>query len=86
LTKAFLKVDELNLAKMKTPCLWIFGGNDVSIPVKRSIAILDSLRSKSNLPLEMKIFKDADHGLYNTSTQRNEDFVTVMIDWIKLKL
>jgi len=74
------------IAKMKTPSLWIFGGKDVSIPVKRSIAILDSLRSKSNLPLEIKIFKDADHGLYNVSAQRHEPFVTEMIGWIKLKL
>ena len=71
---------------MKTPSLWIFGDKDVSIPVIRSIAILDTVRSKNSLPLEMKIFKDADHGLVNESTQRKEDYVTVMIDWIKLKL
>jgi dipeptidyl aminopeptidase/acylaminoacyl peptidase len=74
------------IAKMKTPSLWIFGDKDVSIPVKRSIAILDSVWSKNSLPLEMKIFEDADHGLYNASTQRKEDYVTVVIDWINLKL
>jgi uncharacterized protein len=74
------------IARMKTPSLWIFGDKDVSIPVKRSITILDSIKLKSNLPLEMKIFKNADHGLYNASTHRPEDFVTVMIDWIKSKL
>jgi dipeptidyl aminopeptidase/acylaminoacyl peptidase len=74
------------IVKMKSPSLWIFGDKDVSIPVKRSIAILDSLRSKNNLPLEMKIFKDADHGLYNVTTHHPEDYITVMIDWVKSKL
>lgn len=73
------------IARMKTPSLWIFGDRDVSIPVKRSIAILDSLRSKSNVPLEMKIFEGADHSLYNASTQRHEDIVTVIVEWVKSK-
>lgn len=74
------------IAKMKTPSLWLFGDRDVSIPVKRSVAILDSIRSNDRLPLEMKVFKDADHALYNVSTQRHEDIVTVILDWIKTKL
>jgi dipeptidyl aminopeptidase/acylaminoacyl peptidase len=74
------------IVKMKTPSLWLFGDKDVSIPVKRSIAILDSLRSKSKLPLELRIFQNADHGLYNVSTHRSEDFVTVITDWIKTHL
>jgi dipeptidyl aminopeptidase/acylaminoacyl peptidase len=74
------------IAKMKTPSLWIFGDKDVSIPVKRSVAILDSIRSKNDLPLEMKIFEDADHGLYNATAQKKEDYVTGMIEWIKSKL
>jgi uncharacterized protein len=71
------------IEKMTNPSLWIFGGRDVSIPVKKCIALLGSLKKSKNLPMEMKLYPDADHGLYNSQLQRREDHVTFIIDWIK---
>lgn len=71
------------VAKMKQPSLWIFGAKDVSIPVKECIARLDSIKKASMLPVTMKIYPGADHGIYNTSTKKPEDFVPAIIDWLK---
>jgi hypothetical protein len=68
--------------KMKAPSLWIFGGNDVSIPVKKSIHILDSIKLSRHLPIEMKLYPDVDHGLYNIKTRRREDYVSLIVRWI----
>ncbi len=71
------------IGKMKRPSLWVFGGKDVSIPVKRSIHLIDSIRILHQLPLDMKLYPEADHGLYNKTQQRREDHVKFIIEWIK---
>ncbi len=71
------------IKKMHPPSLWIFGGKDVSIPVKRSIQLLDSIKESHHLPLEMKLYPDADHGLFNPSTRKREDHVNWIIEWIR---
>lgn len=71
---------------MRRPSLWLFGGKDVSIPIKRSLELFDSLQIKANPYLEMKFFPEADHGLYNHSTHRREDYIADIVDWIKTKL
>lgn len=70
------------IKKMKSPSLWLFGGKDVSIPVKQSIHLIDSIRILYQLPLDMKLYPDADHGLYNKTQQRREDHVKLIIEWI----
>jgi uncharacterized protein len=69
--------------KMKTPSLWLFGGKDVSIPIKRSIHLLDSVKTSQHLPVEMKLYPDADHGLYNTGVGKREDHVELIVQWIR---
>jgi uncharacterized protein len=72
------------IKKMKNPSLWIFGGKDVSIPVKRSIHIFDSIKRTHHLPLTMKLYPYADHGLYHDGTK--EDYVSLVVQWIKSHL
>lgn len=69
------------IQKMKTPSLWIFGGKDVSIPVKRSIHLFDSIKQSKQTLLDIKLYPDADHGLYNTG--KREDYVSYIVQWIK---
>lgn len=68
---------------MKQPSFWIFGGKDISIPVKECIARLDSVKKASGMPIEMKIYPDADHGIYNQSTQQFEPYLPVVIAWLR---
>jgi uncharacterized protein len=69
------------VSKMKSPSLWIFGGRDVSIPVKRSVHLFDSLKRLQSIPLTMKLYPYADHGLYHDGSR--EDYVNLIIRWIK---
>jgi dipeptidyl aminopeptidase/acylaminoacyl peptidase len=71
------------IGKMKKPSLWLFGSNDVSIPVKKCIHLLDSIKSSHVLPLEMNVYPDSDHGLYNAVTRMREDYVNFIIQWIR---
>lgn len=70
------------IEKMNRPSLWLFGDKDISIPVKRCIVLLDSVKRTKQLPLEMKLYPGADHGLYNAALRRREDHVNFIIDWI----
>jgi hypothetical protein len=74
------------IEKMRSPSLWFFGGKDLSIPVKKSIYILDSLMKKRKLPLVVKIYPEADHSLYNSSTKTWEAYVRTIIEWIKTEM
>jgi dienelactone hydrolase len=70
------------VAKLTRPSLWIFGGKDVSIPVKKCVARLDSAKTAARIPSDIRIYPDADHGIYNRSKNRWEDFVTFTIEWL----
>lgn len=69
------------IKKMTKPSLWIFGGKDVSIPIKRSIHLFDSIKSSQQIPLAMKLYPDADHGISHDG--RKEDYVNLIVQWIK---
>lgn len=69
------------ISKMKSPSLWIFGGRDVSIPVKRSLHLFDSIKRLRSIPLTMKLYPHADHGLNHDGSK--EDYVNLIVRWIK---
>jgi hypothetical protein len=70
------------VAEMKRPSIWIFGGKDVSIPVKECIQRLDSVKRLNTLPAEIKLYPDGDHGLFNRDRGMREDFVSYVIEWL----
>ena len=70
------------IVRMSNPSLWIFGGKDVSIPVKRCIARLDSVKNAGGLPVDVRIYPEADHGVYNQQLGRLEDYVTAIVEWL----
>lgn len=69
--------------KMTKPSFWIFGGKDVSIPVKECIVRLEAIRKAKKLPIEMKIYPNADHGIFNSSTRQMENYVTEITTWLQ---
>jgi dipeptidyl aminopeptidase/acylaminoacyl peptidase len=71
------------VSKMKKPSLWIFGGKDISIPVKRCIARLDSVKRAARVPVDMKIYPEGDHGIYNQLARRMEDYTSAIIQWLR---
>jgi uncharacterized protein len=72
-----------NVKTMNKPSLWIFGGKDVSIPIKRTIELLDSTKTAQHLPVEMVLFPNADHGIFNISTRTLENYYDPMLSWLK---
>jgi len=50
------------LARLRTPTLWLFGDWDNSIPVDASVRVLDTLRSLGS-PVTIRRFAEANHGL-----------------------
>lgn len=71
------------VSRMKKPSLWLFGGKDISIPVKKCIGRLDSVKSAARIPVTMKIYPEGDHGIFNHTTNQMENYVPVIIEWLK---
>lgn len=71
-----------NIEMMHKPSLWIFGGKDVSIPIKRTLDLLDSVRSDHKLPIEIKLYPNANHGIFNANTGKFENYIPPMIEWL----
>lgn len=67
-----------SLAKLEIPGLWIFGGNDGSVPVDLSMQRLRRLR-KSGQPFDYVMFSSLGHN------NMPETFATA-IDWIKRRV
>ena len=74
------------IKRMKAPSLWVFGGKDVSIPIKKTISILKKLKEEEKLPLEIKLYPEGDHGIFNRSLNKNEGHVEFVTEWIKAGL
>lgn len=47
---------------LSTPSLWIFGGEDSSMPTETSIRELEALQGKGR-PIEVRVFPEAEHGI-----------------------
>lgn len=69
-----------NIKMMRNPSLWIFGGKDVSIPIKRTLELLDSVRSDQKLPIEIKLYPNANHGIFNVNTGMIENYIPLMLE------
>ena len=51
----------LILAGLSIPTFWIFGSEDTSVPVTKSLAVLDGLRAPSHSAATYRVFAGADH-------------------------
>ena len=81
------------LENLKTPQLWILGGQDRDAPAAETLRRLNSLR-QAGRPLSVTVFPDADHGMYEfetlpdgerVSTRQPEEYFSLMADFIKAK-
>jgi len=70
-------VDALN--SLSIHGLWLFGGEDVQVPVQLSIDHLDQLKSEGKL-YEYRLFPGLGH---NTSFLKSEEPTALAIQWIK---
>jgi uncharacterized protein len=69
------------IERMSTPGLWLFGGEDKSIPTDRSVQILSRLK-RAGKDFTIVVFPDAGHGLVDDVPSAPEAPAT-LVDWIK---
>jgi dienelactone hydrolase len=79
------------VAALSTPSLWIFGGQDSSMPTDWSVAELKNLQERGK-PVEYVVYPDADHGILRFTDDANGERHTLgyestyfqrQIDWLK---
>ncbi len=51
------------LIKMKQPSLWIYGADDISVPVPESVKILNDIKPKYNLDIEYHVYENVGHAV-----------------------
>jgi pimeloyl-ACP methyl ester carboxylesterase len=73
-----------------TPSLWIFGGEDDSMPTAWTVEKLEELRAKGR-PIELFVFPEADHGILRFEETAGERkrlghepaYLPMMVDWLR---
>jgi len=74
-----------------TPSLWLFGGNDHSIPTEWSVEKLKALQQKGS-PIFIKIYPGADHGMLRVQYDKNGEgtilrvepgYLSDQVEWLK---
>lgn len=69
-----------SLRNLSIPGLWLFGGQDASIPVDLSISRLEELKRNGKRQFEYQIFPNEGHNL--ADSPRQESF-QAMVKWLK---
>ena len=70
------------LGRLTKPSLWIFGKEDESIPVDRSIQLLKQVRDKFSLPIQIQVVPGVNHSM-RSKDGKVADYVTQILNWIK---
>lgn len=72
---------------LDTPSLWIFGGEDSSMPTGDSIDILEDLRQRGR-PVEIEVFPDAEHGilLYEGESTADREYLGYAPGYLDLQV
>jgi pimeloyl-ACP methyl ester carboxylesterase len=78
------------VASLDIPSLWIFGGEDSSMPTQWSIDALEALRAEGR-PIEIEVFADAEHGILLFDESDGErtllgyapGYLAKQVDWIR---
>ncbi len=64
------------------PSLWVFGDQDQSIPVERSVQLLEAARNSLQLPIQIQVIPGVNHSLMSKDG-KYADYVGYILDWIK---
>jgi pimeloyl-ACP methyl ester carboxylesterase len=70
----------LSIAKLDIPSLWLFGGDDTSIPVALSVRRLLDLMTVGQTNLSYQVFEHEEHNLVDRPTQ---PAFPAMVAWVK---
>ena len=78
-------VPETALPNIGVPGLWLFGGQDDSIPVPLSIEILDSFVADQNKDFTYIVYPNGTHGMVDVDTGAYYPFLLDSLHWLEEK-
>ena len=79
------------VSELEVPSLWIFGGEDSSVPSADSIEILEEIRLTGR-PVEIEVFPDAEHGILLFEGHGSSDrvylgyapgYLDLQVEWLR---
>jgi dienelactone hydrolase len=71
------------LAALTTPSLWILGEKDRSIPLVRTVAVLNDLAKTRGRPISVHVIPGVNHRLMDPSTGRQPDIWRPIEAWLR---
>jgi dienelactone hydrolase len=71
------------IRSMSAPSLWLLGAKDRSIPVRRTVANLERIRSETGRPISIHVFPEGDHSLRNPGTGEWTDYWPIVTSWLQ---
>jgi dienelactone hydrolase len=74
------------LQELPIPALWLFGGVDSSIPVKKSVKVLEQLKESHGRAYEYRVYPDGEHlgFVMNWPFDLAPNLMNDLVDWIKI--
>jgi pimeloyl-ACP methyl ester carboxylesterase len=69
------------LARLTSPGLWLYGGQDLSQPTRRSVAVLDDLKRTRARKFTTRVFEQAGHGLLDLPPS-DPRALRILVDWV----
>lgn len=77
------------IADMRKPGLWQYCEDDTSVPVERSVGVLDSIAGETGAPFAVQRFPDCNHqfvegGGMCVGQGERVDWVTPLLQWLEL--
>ena len=70
------------LEKMTAPGLWIFGGRDRTMPVNKSMVLIDQLRQQDK-PFSFEFYDNADHALFDADSGERTNYLIKVAVWVQ---
>jgi uncharacterized protein len=74
------------LKMLTVPSLWVLGKKDRSIPLERTVAVLNRLKDVDQRPITLHVIPGVDHGLRNPTTGEQPDFWPTVVEWMRARL
>lgn len=71
------------LSKLGAPSLWVLGDQDRSIPLKRTVAVLQRLAREEQRPITTHVLPGLDHGLRHIVTGEQPDYWRAIATWLQ---
>jgi pimeloyl-ACP methyl ester carboxylesterase len=69
------------LAGLTSPGLWLYGGQDLSQPTRRSVAVLEDLKRTRARKFTTRVFSQAGHGLLDLPPS-DPHALRILVDWV----